>query len=105
MNISYIENVLMLFCKLLLFHFYSEQMFALQKVCVNALLQAFAFPRYGHMSLSCRYHCVNALLQAFAFPQYPFKNPLFMRVCEPVFAGIYLTILIISIFRHFLGFF
>ena len=73
-------------------------------MCVNALLQAFAFPLDNALSLH-QCHCVNALLQAFAFPQYPFKNPLFMRVCEPVFAGIYLTILIISVFRHFLGFF
>ena len=73
------------------------------KKCVNALLQAFAFP-LKTTTLSNIY-CVNALLQAFAFPQYPFKNPLFMRVCEPVFAGIYLTILIISVFCYFLGFF
>ena len=37
--------------------------------CVNALLQAFAFPRRLKYELIRKYLCVNALLQAFAFPQ------------------------------------
>ena len=36
-------------------------------MCVNALLQAFAFPR-GEGGLYEDQMCVNALLQAFAFP-------------------------------------
>ena len=98
--------VLMLFYKLLLFHL--EVLIWNNNIyghCVNALLQASAFPPKIPKGRHYNMICVNALLQASAFPQYPFKNPLFMRDCEPVFAGIYLTILIISVFCYFLGFF
>ena len=40
----------------------------LDKDCVNALLQAFAFPRTPALSKGGMEKCVNALLQAFAFP-------------------------------------
>ena len=39
------------------------------KVCVNALLQAFAFPHFDWWNSDYCWECVNALLQAFAFPQ------------------------------------
>ena len=59
--------VLMLFYKLLLFHAYIEAFSYASVLCVNALLQAFAFPLLKENGV---YYItgVNALLQAFAFP-------------------------------------
>ena len=56
----------MLFCKLLLFHM--KRIVTAKKSCVNALLQASAFPRRNAYAKNIGKICVNALLQASAFP-------------------------------------
>ena len=73
-------------------------------LCVNALQRATSFPLEGGSIMRTKLKSVNALQRATSFPQYPFKNSLFMLVCEHVFAGICLKILITRFFRSFLGF-
>ena len=63
-----VRRVLMLFCKLLLFHCVLRLFYSSHYCCVNALLQASAFPQQDFLRINGQRCSVNALLQASAFP-------------------------------------